>query len=143
MIILALDVGEKRIGVAVCDPMEIITIGLPTIERQDIESDFKRLQDIVKDRKVDLIVLGLPLHMKGELGIMAQKILEFKEILEKNIQLPVECMDERLTTVEAQRVLLEGDVSRKKRKTKIDQIAAHLILQKYLERKHFKNELPR
>lgn len=141
MIVLALDVGERRIGIAISDPLGIIAVGLPTLERKDLESDLRYFEDLVKQRQVQLIVVGLPVHMKGHLGEMAQNVLDFKASLGKKTHLSVECMDERWTTVEAQKILLEGDVSRQTRKKKVDQIAAQLILQKYLERKRFQNEI--
>ncbi|MBI1871405.1 MAG: Holliday junction resolvase RuvX [Chlamydiae bacterium] len=139
MIILALDVGSKRIGIAVSDPLGMIATGLPTLERQDLAWDLEAIQKIVNERKVQMILLGLPLHMNGRHGKEADEVLKFRDDLMEKTHLPVEVIDERWTTVAAERTLLEGDLSRKKRKGKIDQVAAQIILQSYLERERFKS----
>lgn len=133
MIALALDVGTKRIGMAFSDPKGLIAFGLPTLERKDFATDLAAIEDIVSKRKVEVVVLGWPLHMSGEIGTKAQEILAFRDDLKTKLNIPIELMDERWSTVEAERTLLEGDLSRKKRKSKIDQVAAQIILQKYLE----------
>ncbi|MBI1884455.1 MAG: Holliday junction resolvase RuvX [Chlamydiae bacterium] len=134
MIILALDFGEKRIGMAVSDSLGIIAVGLSTLERKDEASDLAAIDEVARERKVEKIVLGMPLHMSGREGIKAKEVLAFKEILSSKTGLPIDLYDERLTTVQAERVLLEADLSREKRKGKRDQLAAQIILQSYLER---------
>ena len=134
MIVLALDVGKKRIGMALSDPLGVIATGIPTLERQTLAWDLEQIQKIASERKVQRIVLGLPLHLDGRMGKEAQEMLVFKDEIHDKTRLPVEMFDERWTTVQAEKSLLEGDLSRKKRKERIDRIAAQLILQGYLER---------
>ena len=141
MIVLALDFGTRRIGMAVSDPLGIVATGLPTLERKELDQDLKYIQKVVEERKVQKILLGFPIHMSGRVGIEAQAVLEFKELLIEKSGLSIELIDERWTTVEAERTLLEGNLSRKKRKNKIDQVAAQIILQTYLERMRLKDEI--
>lgn len=138
MTVMALDMGEKRIGIAVSDPLGIIAIGLPTFERKNLDQVLDHIQKIATERKVGTIILGFPLHLSGRKGKEADSILEFKDILKDRTGLTVELIDERWTTVQAERILLEGDLSRGKRKKKIDQVAAQIILQTYLERERLK-----
>lgn len=138
MIALGIDFGTKRIGLAISDPLGIMASALTTIERKTAEDDIKKICEIVKTRNVDKIIMGLPLHMNGQEGREAAIVKAFKTELEKAVDLPVELMDERWTTVMAQKSMLEGDLSRKKRKQKIDRVAAQFILQTYLERLRFR-----
>lgn len=130
---LGLDLGTKTIGLAVSDELGLTAQGLPTLVRKSFRKDVEALQALVADRDVDRIVLGLPLNMDGSEGPRAEATRKFGEHLASVTALPVIYWDERLTTVAAQRVLLEGDVSREKRKKVIDQVAASLILQGWLD----------
>ena len=133
MRILALDVGDVRIGVAVSDPLKIIAQGLTSIKRVDIKEDTKAIRHLVSQHEVEKVVVGLPKMMDGEIGIQAQKVLSFVESLQTEIDVPVVLWDERLTTLAANRVLIEADMSRRKRKKVVDKVAATLILQGYLD----------
>lgn len=133
MRILALDVGEKNIGLAISDELGLIAQGLPTLRRQTKDKDTSTIADIVKDRDVTEIVVGMPLNMDGSLGKSAKEVTSFLEDLRKKVNLPMKVWDERLTSVQAEKVMLEADLSRKKRKRKIDKLAAQLILQSYLD----------
>lgn len=133
MRILSLDVGEKRIGMAVSDVLGIIAQQLETLTRTNEESDFKRIRDIVRERDVSEIVVGFPLNMDGTEGPKAAEINKFIEGLKKECSVSIKIWDERLTTREADRILREADVSRKKRKKLDDKLAAQLILQSYLD----------
>lgn len=132
--VLGIDCGEKRLGLAISDTSRTLATPLAVHERQDPRSDLKFLSDLVSQYQVTEIVLGLPLNMDGSLGPKAQQVLEFKKLLEEHLQLPVSTFDERLTTAEAERVLLEADLSRRKRKATRDALAAVLILQGYLQK---------
>jgi putative holliday junction resolvase len=128
--IIALDYGEKRIGVAISDPLGIIATGLTSVpDLAELQKTIAQYPDAVE------IIVGLPKTMKGELGSSAQKVLEFIEQLKQVCSLPVKTLDERLTTVEAERALLETGLSRAKRKKVIDQSAAAVLLQNYLNNK--------
>jgi putative Holliday junction resolvase len=135
MRLLGLDVGEKTIGVAVSDPMGWTAQGLTVIRRASLESDFAALRDYVEQYKVDKFVVGLPRRTDGSYGPETDKIYAFGSELERVFALPVEYWDERFSTVAAERILLEGDVSRAKRRQVIDKVAAAVILQAYLDRK--------
>ena len=131
--ILALDFGEKRIGVAVSDPLNIIAQSVGTIERKGIKNDLKKVGELVKEYEARKIIVGLPLNMDGTEGKSANRAMDFVKELKKEIQVEVEMLDERLTTAQGERVLLEADMSRRKRKQNLDKIAAQLILQNYLD----------
>ena len=131
--ILALDVGTKRIGLAVSDPLGITAQGLEVLTRTDRASDLERLVQVAREWRVQLVVVGLPRHMDGRLGSSAPQILELVEILQKTLGVEVVTWEERLTTVEAERVLIQADVSRRRRRQVVDQLAAVLILQNYLD----------
>ncbi len=130
---LALDVGDKTIGVAASDLMGWTAQGVETIRRIGIKKDLQRLEEIIKEYEVNKIVVGLPKNMNGTIGPQGEKVLEFVERLKKRFQAEVLLWDERLTTVSAERTLIEADVSRKKRKEVIDKMAAVYILQGYLD----------
>ena len=132
MRILCLDVGEKNIGVAGSDPLGLTAQGLEVIKRQSLSKDLRKIRQLLKDYDVEEIVLGLPRNMNGTIGVKAREILRFKENLEEAAGIAVTTWDERLTTVAAQRALLEADVSRKGRKKVIDKLAAVFILESYL-----------
>ena len=137
--ILGLDFGSKTTGVAISDPMGWTAQGLEIIRRQEdehLKATIKRIEELCLAYKVDKIVLGLPKNMNNTLGERGEKTLLFKEKLENKLKIPVETWDERLSTVAAEQVLLEADMSRKKRKNVIDKLAATIILQNYLDAKH-------
>jgi len=134
MRILALDLGEKRIGLAVSDPMGILATGLPTLDRKSVEEDLAILKKIVDEKSIGRIVLGFPKHMNGDIGEKANESMKFRDLLESRFNVPVELLDERLTSVAAKKILLENKISTQRNKGKIDQIAAQLILENYLER---------
>lgn len=130
--VLGIDFGEKRLGLAISDESHTLATPLTVYERTNQERDLKFLSDLVVQYQIREIVLGLPLNMDGSLSEKAQQALEFKRVLEEHLKVSVSTFDERLTTAEAERVLLQADLSRKKRKTKRDALAAVLILQGYL-----------
>lgn len=131
--ILALDLGEKRIGVAVTDALNITSQSVGTIERKGIRSDFKKIQDLIKEYGASKVIIGIPINMDGTKGKSAKLAIDFRDALKKEVLVDVDMIDERLTTKQGERMLLEADVSRKKRRKNIDKIAAQLILQNYLE----------
>jgi putative Holliday junction resolvase len=131
--ILALDFGEKRIGVAVSDSLNIIAQSVGTIERRGIKNDIKSVRDLVEKHDAGKLIVGLPLNMNGTEGKSANLAIDFVNKLKKEINICVEMSDERLTTAQGERIFLEADLSRKKRKKNIDKIAAQLILQNYLD----------
>jgi putative Holliday junction resolvase len=131
--ILALDFGSRRIGLAVTDELGITAQGLPTLHRTNKRNDFDHLRRAIKRYAVAEIVLGLPLRMSGKGGTQAEKVEAFAEDLRARFKLPVHLFDERLTSVEANRVLDEAEVGERKRKDVVDQLAAVLILQAFME----------
>jgi putative Holliday junction resolvase len=131
--ILGLDVGEKRIGVAVSDPLGVTAQGLGVLSRKDRDTDLARLQEMVRHYRVEKIVVGVPRHMDGRLGEQAQEILDLAAALAEALAAAVIPWDERLTSREAERVLSEADLSRRRRRQVVDQLAAALILQGYLD----------
>ena len=133
MRIMALDVGTKRIGVAMSDELFLTAQGADTIYRVSLQADLAKIKKVAEDNGVCEIVLGLPINMNGTQGPKAREILEFMDNLVKVVAIPVTTWDERLTTVQAENVLLEANVSRAKRKKSIDRIAAQFILQSYLD----------
>jgi len=133
MRIMGLDVGSRTIGVAMSDELQLTAQSLKTILRKTPEDDLKELASIIHQFDVSQIVVGLPRNMNGTLGEQAEKILKWIKTLEKTVQLPVATWDERLSTVGATRILLEADLSRKKRKKSVDKLAAAIILQGYLD----------
>ena len=132
MRILSLDVGKKKIGIAITDALGITAQGLETLVRENKKTDFERIKKIIHDMNVSKIIVGLPLNMDGTAGVMAKEIYNFVDKLKEGTDVPVQVWDERLTTMEAERVLLQADLSRKKRKRLDDRVAAQLILQSYL-----------
>ena len=132
---LALDVGDVRIGIAMSDMLGIIATGYETYTRKKNESDFDYLSDLIKSNNVGTVVVGLPINMSGDEGNRAEIVRNFANELQNHIDVPIVFQDERLSTVSAERILLEADVSRNKRKTVIDKIAATIILQSYLDKK--------
>lgn len=136
MRILGLDFGSKTVGVAVSDPTGLIATGLEIVrrEREDkLRQTLARIEAIIEEYKVEKIVLGYPKNMNDTEGERVQKTLAFKEMLERRTALPVELWDERLTTVEADAVMMEVGIRREDRKKYVDKIAAAFILQGYLD----------
>ena len=131
--ILGLDVGDARIGVSISDELCIAAHGLCTIHRKSKKKDIGTVRQIINEYDVEKIVIGLPKMLSGEIGIQAQKVQKFIVALQK-LNIPIVTWDERLTTAEAHRILHETNASRKKRKKVIDQLAAVLILEGYLDR---------
>lgn len=137
MRIMGLDVGSKTIGVAVSDELGWTAQGLTTININEENNEFglDELRIIINDNEVKEIIVGLPKNMNGTIGPRGEASIKFAELLEETFEVPVVLWDERLTTMSAERVLLEADVSRKKRKKVIDKMAATIILQGYLDSK--------
>jgi putative holliday junction resolvase len=131
--VLGLDVGSRRIGVAVSDPLGITAQGLDTLHRKNKKSDFAFLHRVIRDHEVKEIVVGLPLRMSGVEGTQAEKIQMFADDLRKHFKLPVHLWDERLTSAEANRLLREMDLSIEKRGQAVDRMAAILILQSWMD----------
>ena len=134
---MALDVGSRTIGIACSDALLMTAQGIETIRRTSLENDFKRLSDLISEYEVHELVVGMPKNMNGTKGERAEKTEEFVEKMKEVIDLPVSYWDERLSTVMAERQLIAADVSRKKRKSVIDKMAAVVILQGYLDRLQF------
>ena len=130
--IMAIDYGSRRIGLAVSDELGITAQGLPTLHRTNKRNDFDQLRRTIKQHAIEEIVVGLPLRMSGETGIQSEKVEEFADELRKRFKLPVHLFDERLTSVEANRLLDETAMSDRRRKEVVDQIAAVLILEAFL-----------
>ncbi len=133
MRIMGLDVGSHTIGVAISDELGITAQGLKTIRRTSKEADFEEIRRIIDQYQVGKIVVGLPMKTDGTLGEQAEMVLRWIEVLKEKIHLPVETWDERFSTVEASRLLLEADVSRRKRRKAIDKLAAAIILQGHID----------
>ena len=130
---LALDVGARRIGLAISDELGITAQGLETLQRTNIRDDLARLANIVQERSVGLILVGHPLHMSGRESRQAEYVREFADKLTARIGLPVRFWDERLTSVQAGRVLRESGISIRKRALAVDRMAAVLLLESYLD----------
>jgi len=133
MRVLGLDVGEKTIGVAVSDPLGITAQGLQVIRRSALEQDLQQLAKLVESYSVEQIVVGMPRRTDGSYGPEAAKVEQFAKALQEAVSVPIRFWDERFSTVTAQRILLEGDVSRAKRRQVVDKVAASVILQAYLD----------
>ena len=138
MRIMGLDYGSKTIGVAISDPLGLTAQGIEIIRREDenkLRKSLRRIEELISEYQVEEIVLGFPKNMNNTIGDRAQKSLELKEMLEIRCGLPVIMWDERLTTVEANRTLMESGVRRENRSKYVDMIAAVFILQGYLDAK--------
>ena len=133
MRILALDHGTKRVGVAVSDELKMIAQPLEFIPAEPFAAFLDRLKEIIREKEVELIVIGLPRNMNGSYGPAALKVREFIAVLKDKIAVPIQTQDERLTSVQAQRFLIQGGVRRAERKIKVDQTAAAILLQSYLD----------
>ena len=136
MRIMGLDYGSRTVGVAVSDALGLTAQGLETVTREEenkLRKTLRRIEELAREYEVERIVLGYPKHMNNSLGDRAEKTEAFKEMLERRLGLPVVLWDERLTTVAAERILMESGVRRENRKEVIDKVAAGLILQGYLD----------
>lgn len=131
---MGIDFGEKTIGIAVSDELGWTAQGIETIKRTSDKKALERIGELIKEYNVSEIVVGYPKNMNGTVGERGQASERFANLLNKRFQLPVHLWDERLTTVAAEKTLLDADMSRKKRKQVIDKLAAVLILQSYLDR---------
>ena len=133
MRILGIDYGEKRVGLAISSPVGFIAQGLPTIERIEGTDYLEELADVIKEKEVDEIVVGLPKNMNGSIGEKAEEVFVLVETLKSKFNLPVHTVDERLTTVRAHRAMTGAKMSKKGKKKRVDMIAAQFILQAYLD----------
>jgi putative Holliday junction resolvase len=133
MKILGLDVGEKRIGIAISDELGYTAQGMRVLNRSGLEDDLTVLRELIKETEATEVVVGFPKNMDGSLGEAAEKVLFFAKKIEEFISVPVILWDERWTTAEATRLLVDADLSRAKRRKVVDKLAAVLILQGYLD----------
>jgi len=133
MRILALDHGTKRIGVAVSDELKMIAQPLEFILAEPFAKFLERLKEIIREKEVEMILIGMPRNMDGSYGPAALKVQEFVAVLKDAIAIPIKTWDERLTSAQANRFLIEGKVRREKRKEKVDKTAAAILLQSYLD----------
>lgn len=133
MRVLAIDHGSKRIGIAISDAMRMIAQPLEFIPSEPFDRFLQRLKQIIHEKEVSLVLVGIPRNMDGSYGPAAQKVQEFVSTLMQSIDLPIKTWDERLTTVQANRLLIEADMRRGKRKQKVDQTAAAILLQSFLD----------
>ena len=134
---LGLDLGTKTLGISLSDKLGLIASFYKTIEfkDEDYNSLIEPLKEIVKENDIKTIVLGLPKNMNNSLGFAAERSMNFKKIIEENIEVEVILEDERLSSVEANNIMISEDLSRKKRKKKVDALASSIILQRYLDRR--------
>ena len=130
-----MDVGSKRIGLAISDLLGITAQGLDTLHRQNKRTDFAQLERVIREHDVTEIVMGLPLRMSGVEGLQAEKMQAFAEEVRRRFKLPVHLWDERLTSAQANRLLRETEMSIKRRGAVVDQMAAVLILQSWMDAK--------
>lgn len=130
---LGLDVGRKRIGIAGCDRTGLIATGITTLERTSFEQDVAHIRNLVEERQVEVLVVGLPYSMDGSVGFQARQIEKFANRLAKVLQLPIEYVDERLTSFQAEQLLIAENRSPSRHKGLIDRKAASLILQQWLD----------
>ncbi|MCX8043995.1 MAG: Holliday junction resolvase RuvX [Desulfobacterota bacterium] len=133
MRILCIDFGSKTFGIAVSDELGMFAHGVETIQRSSLRHDIARLRVLVEQYQVEKIIIGLPRNMDGSIGPAAQQVLAFSEVVARKLKVPVETWDERLSTVEAHRILGDAAVRRSRRKQIIDTVAATIILQGYLD----------
>ena len=134
MTILALDIGDKRIGIAVSDPSEEIALPLEVIHRTNLEADCSKIIKVIEEYKIRILVAGLPRSLDGKIKAQAEKVQAFSEFLKTKISVPIEYWNEWMTTKEAESVMISGNVRRNNRKKSIDKLAASLILDGYLRR---------
>ena len=136
MKIMALDVGNKRIGVALSDELQILAQPLYTIHRKGIERDIEEIVKMINDNNVEEVIVGLPKNMDGTTGFQGEKTIKFAEVLRQSTDRPLIMWDERMTTISARRIMIENDVKQKDKKNLVDTIAAVVILETYLSRKN-------
>lgn len=136
---LGLDIGNKRIGVAGCDGTGLIATGITTIRRSSFREDVAKLQELVQQRQVQILVVGFPYSMKGEIGVQAQKVQKFALKLSEALHIPVEFEDERLSSLEAEELMRNQKQSTRENKALIDRKAAALILQRWLDKHRTNN----
>lgn len=134
--IMGLDVGDKTIGVALSDPMFLMAHPIETIKRKKASLDIQRLVEIIEKEDVETIVVGLPKNMNNSIGPQSMKVMSFVDLLKKQTDKEIVYEDERMTTLQSERVLIDMDVRRENRKKYIDKIAATFILQSYLDRRN-------
>lgn len=132
MKIMALDVGNKRIGVALSDELHILAQPLYTIHRKGFERDLEEILKIIRENNVGEIVVGLPKNMDGTVGFQGEKTIKFSEVLQEKVEIPVKLWDERMSTISARRIMFENDVKQKDKKNLVDTVAAVVILDNYL-----------
>ncbi len=140
MRILGLDIGSKRIGVAVSDELGFTAQGIETLNCKGLEDDAAAIAELAEQYNAEEIVVGIPYNMNGSEGPQTDKIRVVVEGIKQRVKVPIREWDERLSTVAAERVLIEADMSRSKRRKVIDKVAAVIILQGYLDRKHLKEK---
>ena len=133
MRILALDHGTKRIGIALSDELKMIAQPLEFVPAEPFAAFLQRLKQLLSEKEVELVLVGMPRNMNGTYGPAALKVEEFVAVLRTSITVPIKTWDERLTSAQANRFLIEGNVRRDKRKEKVDQTAAAILLQSYLD----------
>lgn len=133
MRILALDHGTKRIGIAISDELKIIAQPLEFVAAEPFANFIARLKELIRDKEVELILIGMPRNMDGSYGPAALKVQEFVAVLKETIAVPIKTWDERLTSAQANRFLLQANVRRAERKQKVDKTAAAILLQSYLD----------
>jgi len=133
MRILALDHGTKRIGIALSDELKLIAQPLEFVAAEPFADVLARLRELIRDKQVELILVGLPRNMNGTYGPAALKVQGFVAALRGALTVPIQTWDERLTSAQANRLLIQGNVRRDKRKQKVDQMAAAILLQSYLD----------
>jgi putative Holliday junction resolvase len=133
MRVLAIDHGTKRMGIALSDPSGIVASPLEFIPAEPFAPFLNRLKELIREKEVELILIGMPRNMDGSYGPAAAKVQEFVAVLKENIAVPIQLWDERLTSAQANRFLLQADVKRKDRKEKVDKAAAAILLQSYLD----------
>jgi len=133
MRILALDHGSKRIGVAISDEMKMIANPLEVIPAEPFADVRARLKELIREREIELILVGMPRNMDGSYGSAALKVQEFVAVLRDAIAIPIQTWDERLTSAQANRFLLQANLRREQRKEKVDKTAAAILLQSYLD----------
>ena len=136
--VLSLDYGDVRIGIAMSDVTRFLASGYENYTRKSLDADCKHIADIVTNNNVKVIVIGLPLNMDGSKGERVEKTYEFADELSKYTDAKIEYLDERLTSVSAEKILISADVSRKKRKDVLDKLSATIILQDYLDQNNRK-----
>ena len=141
MTVLALDVGSKRIGVAISDPAEAFAMPLEVIEHTNLKADIERVLHLAQEYRASELVVGDPLRLSGQRGEAAERIDRFVEALQRRFTGTIHRIDERMTTAQATKTLIAADVSRAKRKTVIDKIAASFILETFLSRRKQRNSL--